>query len=325
MRTSIIFLILLTGFPIQSFAGTCKSNGKFTLLLHGGAGAGKTPAKILEKQKKIMGKALQKGFEILKNGGTSVSAVEEAIRIMENSPVYNAGRGGVPNEAGFVELDASIMRGKDLAAGATAATQTVKNPITAARTVMEKSRHVFFVGKGADKFAKSMGLKTMKPSYFKQAKLYEKPESAKKFGTVGAVALDSCGDLAAGTSTGGFDSKTPGRVGDSPVIGAGTYANNKTCAVSSTVHGEYFIRFAAAVSISHLMEYKKISVEDASKNVIFNQLKPAGGIGGVIVLDKKGNMAWPYSSKAMIRGYVKETGERKIGTFKRMEALTDAK
>jgi beta-aspartyl-peptidase (threonine type) len=245
-----------------------------------------------------------------------VAAVAAAISALEDSPLFNAGRGGIPNRAGFVELDASIMEGRHLNAGAVAAVRVIKNPIAAARAAMEHSPHLMFVDRGAVAFARQQKLDIVDPGYFL---VPTKKTSKGKSGTVGAVALDRCGDLAAGTSTGGYNTKIPGRVGDSPIIGAGTYADNKTCAVSATGHGEYFIRFAAAHDVSALVAYRGWTIKKAAAHVIHNKLKPAGGLGGFIVIDRKGNMAWPYSSKGMIRGYIKQSGVMKLGVFEKME------
>ena len=295
----------------------CDTTEQFTLLLHGGGGTGWDKAAKQNRKKEVMARSLEAGSEVLRKGGTAVDAVEVAVRTMEDAPVYNAGRGGIPNKGGFVELDASIMEGKTKNAGAVAAVRTIKNPITAAKTAMEKSEHLMFVGRGADNFAKSMGLETRDPEWFLHAGEFAVRKS--KHGTVGAVALDRCGDLAAGTSTGGFNSKTPGRVGDSPVIGAGTYADSAVCGVSATGHGEYFIRYAAAYDVCALMKYKGLGVEEAGSEVIHGTLKPAGGIGGFIAIDPQGRMAWPYSSKGMLRGYVKEDGKMFLGIYEEMQ------
>jgi len=247
---------------------------------------------------------------------TAVEAVTAAVKALEDSPLFNAGRGGIPNRAGFVELDASIMEGRKQNAGAVAAVRAIKNPIAAARAAMERSPHLMFVDRGAVAFARAQGLEIVDPSYFL---VPGKKTTGGKSGTVGAVALDRCGDLAAATSTGGYNTKVPGRVGDSPVIGAGTWADNRTCAVSATGHGEYFIRFAASHDVAALVEYRGWSVRKAAAHVIHEKLKPAGGLGGFIALDRKGNMAWPFSSVGMIRGYIRHTGEMKLGVFKEMK------
>lgn len=314
--------VLLAGLCSLLWAGTalgkpCNKHKKHLLLIHGGAGAGKAPAAVLKKQRAVLARVLRRGNAILRRGGSAVEAVTASISALEDSPLFNAGRGGIPNKAGFVELDASIMEGRRLNAGAVAAVRLIKNPIAAARAAMERSPHLMFVDRGAVAFARAHKLAIKKPGYFLVPGGKKKPGG--KSGTVGAVALDRCGDLAAGTSTGGYNTKVPGRVGDSPIIGAGTYANNKTCAVSATGHGEFFIRFAAAHDVSALVEYRGWSIQKAADHVIHKKLKPAGGLGGFIVIDARGNMAWPYSSRGMIRGYIKHTGEMKLGVWKEMK------
>lgn len=285
--------------------------------------------------------ALQKGYEILKNGGSSLDAVEQTIMILEDSPLFNAGKGAVFTSAGTNELDASIMDGKTLQAGAVAAVKHIKNPIQLARLVMEKTPHVLLVGEGAETFAREQGLELVDQKYFftaprwkslQRVKEREKksreqsqgaqmvlPDSHKmpdKFGTVGVVALDKAGNLAAGTSTGGMTNKRFGRVGDSPIIGAGTYAKNNTCAVSGTGHGEYFIRLAIAYDISALMEYQKMTVQEAANYVIQEKLTALGGTGGVIAMDKNGNIAMPFNTAGMYRGYMDKDGNPVIKIYK---------
>ncbi len=313
-----ITLIVLCSLTLASTArGKCTRNKRHVLLIHGGAGAGSSPAAVLRKRRKVMARVLRRGNAMLRRGASAVDVVTAAVAALEDSPLFNAGRGGIPNRAGFVELDASIMEGRRLNAGSVAAVRMVKNPIKAARAAMEHSPHLMFVDRGAVAFARARKLKLEPPAYFLVPGQKKKPGS--KSGTVGAVALDRCGDLAAATSTGGYNTKVPGRVGDSPIIGAGTYANNKTCAVSATGHGEYFIRFAAAHDVSALVEYRGWSVQKAAAYVIHKKLEPAGGKGGFIVLDAKGNMAWPYSSNGMIRGYIKHNGQMKLGVYKEMK------
>ena len=270
-----------------------------------------------------MRKALQVGQRILADGGTATEAVTASIVFMEDSGLFNAGRGGIANKAGFVELDASIMRGSDRNAGAVAAVRSIKNPILAARAVMERSEHVMIVDRGAEAFAQGLGLTMVKPNYFLKArssKSAKSPKSAKpsKSGTVGAVARDRCGHLAGGTSTGGYNAKTPGRVGDAPLIGSGTYADNQTCAVSATGWGEYFVRWAAAYDVCALMAYKSLPVERAARQVLA-KIKAQGATGGLIAIDRQGRMAFPFTSKGMIRGYVNHTGESAVGIFQAME------
>ncbi len=297
--------------------GQTKCTGKrFTLVVHGGAGTGNAPPAIQRKKRRVLRQALVAGRNVLDRGGTAVDSVTAAITLLEDSPIFNAGRGGIPNKAGFVELDASIMDGRDRNAGAVAATRTIRNPILAARAAMEKSAHVMFVDRGAESFAKSAGLEIVNPTYFLVKP--SAPRTPSKSGTVGAVALDRCGNLAAGTSTGGYNAKTPGRVGDSPIIGAGTFAINATCAVSATGWGEYFIRWSAAYDISALVEYKGYSIQKSADTVLHDKLKPAGATGGVIVLDAKGNVAYSYTSNGMIRGSVDNTGRIEVGIFGKM-------
>ncbi|MDF7814767.1 isoaspartyl peptidase/L-asparaginase [Hymenobacter sp. YC55] len=298
-----------------------------TLLLHGGSGrlhpAG-TPFPQQTAYTDALTEAAQAGYAVLSKGGTSVEAVEASLRILEDSPLFNAGRGSVFSHAGVNEMDAALMDGATLRAGAVAGVRTVRNPISAARAVMERSSHVLLTGAGADEFAAEMGLATAAPEWFRvearwqqwqalqQAEaLAQAPSpsnlSTPKYGTVGAVALDQAGHLAAGTSTGGMLNKKYGRVGDSPLIGAGTYANH-VCAVSGTGHGEFFIRHAVAHDIAALTEYRGLSVQQAAELVIHHKVAPAGGRGGVIVLDAQGNVAMPYSTEGMFWALVRADG-----------------
>lgn len=293
----------------------------YAMVIHGGAGT------ILKKNMTAdqesayltaMNDALSIGEEILKNGGSSIDAVEKTIHYMENSPLFNAGLGAVFTHEGKNEMDASIMMGSDLNAGAVGGVTNVKNPISAARAVLEHSEHVLMVGKGAEEFAKLQNIETVDPSYFytqrrwdslqkiknEETQLSDAELEEKKHGTVGAVALDKSGNIVAGTSTGGMTNKKFNRIGDSPIIGAGTYANNATCGVSCTGHGEYFIRYAVAHDISSMMEYKGISVEEAGDAVINHKLKDIGATGGAIILDSYGNIAMPFNTEGMYRGYI---------------------
>jgi beta-aspartyl-peptidase (threonine type) len=289
-----------------------------------------TPEREREYREKIT-EALQKGLAVLQNRGTALDAVETAIRILEDSPLFNAGKGAVFSAEGKNELDASIMDGKTLRAGAVASVTTIKNPISAARAVMEKSKHVLLVSRGAELFAAAKGLDIVEPEYFFDQRRWDELLKAKDeqgaslgapaaksvtFGTVGALALDAEGNLAAGTSTGGLTNKMHGRVGDSPIIGAGTYANNLTCAVSGTGQGEYFIRLNVAHDVSALMEYKRMSVEKAANMVIHEKLTGLGGTGGIIALDKNGNIAMPFNTGGMYRGWVKEDGKVHVMMYK---------
>jgi len=288
---------------------------KFGLAIHGGAGNIKRENISSEKEKEYLQKldeALQKGYSILESGGSAIDAVNSVINILEDSPLFNAGKGAVLTEKGEAELDASIMNGKDLSAGAVAGLKHIKNPINLARLVMEKSPHVLLISDGAEEFAKQNNLEFVDNKYFVteerwnqflKAKEKLKKDEIEKHGTVGCVALDKNGNLAAGTSTGGMMMKKFGRVGDSPIIGAGTYANNNTCAVSATGHGEYFIRLAVAHDISNLIEYKNYSVKEAADELIFNKLKKMNADGGVIAIDKNGNVATPFNTTGMFRAF----------------------
>jgi beta-aspartyl-peptidase (threonine type) len=278
------------------------------LVIHGGAGTITRKNMSSEKEFAYRGKlteALAAGYEILEKGGPSMDAVETTIRIMEDSPLFNAGKGAVFTNDGTNELDASIMDGSTLQAGAVAGVKTIKNPISAARQVMEKTWHVILAGDGADYFAKEQGLEIVNNDYFyteRRWKALQKAQDAEKHGTVGCVALDRNGNLAAGTSTGGLTNKRWGRIGDTPIVGAGNYANNQTCAVSGTGQGEYFIRGNMAFDVSALMNYSSLSVEQAARQVI-GKLSRRGGRGGLIAMDKNGNIAMPFNTEGMYRGY----------------------
>lgn len=304
---------------------------EYAIVIHGGAGTILKKNMTDDKEQqymKALNDALDIGERILKNGGSSMDAVEQTIQSMENSPLFNAGRGAVFTNAGTNELDASFMEGKNLNAGAVGGVSTIKNPITAARAVMEKSDHVFLSGRGAETFAQDQSIEIVDPTYFYTQRRWDflqqiKAEDAneqditpdKKHGTVGCVALDKNGNLAAGTSTGGMTNKRWNRIGDSPIIGAGTYANNATCGVSCTGHGEYFIRYAVAHDISAMMEYKGVTVEEAGDFVINNKLVKAKGTGGAICLDRYGNVAMPFNTEGMYRGYAKPN-KREVSIYK---------
>ncbi|MBT1699998.1 isoaspartyl peptidase/L-asparaginase [Fulvivirgaceae bacterium PWU4] len=311
--------------------------GPITLVIHGGAGTIKRENMTPEREKAYhdaLQQALEAGYSVLDNGGRSVDAVIAAIKIMEDSPLFNAGKGAVFTHDGKNELDASIMDGSNLMAGAVAGVTTIKNPIKAAYAVMTKSEHVMLIGKGAEKFAEEQGLEIVNPSYFFDSLRYEQLQNAlkkdtsktaalidpytkdKKFGTVGAVALDQFGNIAAATSTGGMTNKKYGRVGDAPIIGAGTYANNKSCGVSSTGWGEYFIRLSVAHDIAAMMEYGGLSLEQAADGVVMKKLPALGGDGGIVALDRQGNIAMTFSSAGMYRGYIRKKGEGKTFIYK---------
>lgn len=328
-------------------------NPRLGFVIHGGAGVIMRKEMTPEKEKEFRAKleeAVLAGYKALQSGKSSLDAVEIAIRILEDSPLFNAGKGAVFTHDGINELDASIMDGKTLGAGAVAGLHKVKNPITLARAVMEKSEHVMMIGDGAEKFAAEQKIELVDPKYFwtqprwdalqkilkeekeKEESRKEKvksqnlapgtetksavrdPQSANeepynKFGTVGAVALDKDGNLAAGTSTGGMTNKKYGRVGDAPIIGAGTYANNATCAVSATGWGEYFIRLGVARDISSIMEYQAQTVQAAADQVIKRKLQKLGGDGGIIAIDKFGNIGISFNSEGMYRAYINGAGK----------------
>lgn len=303
-----------------------------TIVIHGGAGAlapgNYTPEEEAAYKAKL-GEALDAGYAVLESGGAALDAVEAAIVILEDSPLFNAGKGAVFTRDGANELDASIMDGATIKAGAVAGVTRVKNPIRLARAVMEKSEHVMMAGKGAETFAKAQGLELVDPVYFRTERRWkdyqdrlkalkeQKAEAAPdKHGTVGAVALDRNGNLAAGTSTGGMLMKRYGRVGDSPIIGAGTYADNRSCAVSSTGWGEYFIRLTVARDICAQVEYGGRTVSEAARDVIHNRLQKAGGDGGVIALGPDGAFAIEFNSAGMFRGVRKEGAPARVAIYR---------
>ncbi|PZD79046.1 isoaspartyl peptidase/L-asparaginase family protein [Mesonia sp. K7] len=293
----------------------------YGIVIHGGAGFIKKEniSDSLEKvYKQKLQEAILAGNEILKNGGKAVDAVKASIVILENSPLFNAGKGAVLSHEEKAELDASIMDGKTLNAGAVAGVTTIKNPILLAEKVMINSKHVMLSGKGAEKFGEGQKLEMVSPEYFitekqlenikrikteesKKVSFYDPTLQNAKFGTVGCVALDKNSNLAAGTSTGGMSNKKYGRIGDSPIIGAGTYANNQTCAVSSTGWGEYYIRGVVAYDISTLMEYKRLTLEEATKEVIHKKQPQLGGNGGIIAIDRNGNISMEMNTPGMFR------------------------
>lgn len=313
-------LLIIIGFVALFSCDTndlMQKNPQWVIVIHGGAGniikenmKPETEQLYLEK----LNDALSVGSNILLNGGSSLDAVTAAIIIMEDSPLFNAGKGAVFTAEGKNEMDASIMDGSNLMAGAVAGVQTIKNPILAAREVMEHSKHVMLMGEGADIFAKEHGLKIEDSSYFFTERRWKSLQKANKdkFGTVGAVALDMNGNLAAATSTGGMTNKMKGRIGDTPIIGAGTYADNKSCAVSGTGHGEYFMRNVVAYDIAALMKYSGVSLKQASNYVIMKKLKDQGGGGGIIALDKAGNFVMTFNTKGMYRGYKNSNGFEEV-------------
>ncbi|WP_167618445.1 isoaspartyl peptidase/L-asparaginase family protein [Maribellus sediminis] len=308
-------------------ATTTFAQEKYVIVIHGGAGVmsrDKMNEELRAEYKAKLDEALTLGEQLLKDGADATDVVVKVINVMEDSPLFNAGKGAVFTHDGFNELDASIMEGKTMNAGAVSGVRDIKNPICAARAVMENSEHVMLSGTGASEFAKLQGLEIVPNKYFYTERRYESLQQLLKkerertskdnMGTVGCVVLDTKGNLCAGTSTGGMTNKKYGRIGDSPIIGAGTYANNKTCAVSCTGHGEYYIRLGFARDISALVEYKNLSVDDACRAEI-DKLSKMGGTGGVIGLDAKGNIAMEFNTSGMFRGYIKSTGEKDIAIF----------
>jgi len=311
---------------------------KYAIAIHGGAGTilrTNMTNEIEQKYKTALNESILAGENILLNSGLAIDAVEAAIRSLENNPLFNAGKGSVFSNEGEHELDASLMNGKDLMAGAVAGVKNVKNPITLAKSVMQHSNHVFMAGHGAEVFAKQLNIEMAPNEYFYEQMRYDQLIQAKandridldhvdnkfengekKFGTVGAVALDVFGNISAGTSTGGMTNKKHGRVGDTPIIGAGTYANNQTCAVSCTGHGEFFIRSVVAYDISCLIEYKGFSLKEACNLVVKDKLVKIGGEGGLIALDAEGNIELCFNSEGMYRASKKSNEDVYLGIYK---------
>jgi beta-aspartyl-peptidase (threonine type) len=319
---SSLLIIALALFSYKTDIKPAPERQAWAIVIHGGAGgmSRENTTPDVDKEYRIaLREAMNVGKKILADGGSSLDAVEKTINTMEDNPLFNAGKGAVFTHEGKNELDAAIMDGSNLAAGAVTCVTDIKNPISAARKVMTNSPHVMLSGSGASQFAKEQGLKIVPPSYFYTDKRFHELEEMlkkEKNGTVGCVALDKNGNLAAGTSTGGMPNKRYNRIGDSPIIGAGTYANNNTCAVSGTGHGEYFIRYTVAHDISALMEYKGLSLKDASGLVVNDKLVKAGGSGGVICLDRYGNVSMPFNSLGMFRGYATADGKEGIFIYK---------
>ena len=305
-----------------------------SIAIHGGAGTLLKGQMTKEKEtayRDALRTALIEGYEVLEKGGSSVDAVEKAVIILENSPLFNAGKGSVFTAEGTHEMDAAIMEGDKLQAGAVSLLTGIANPISLARTIMDKSEHVFLAGDGALEFAKINGFSLEPESYFYDELRYNQWQDIKgsdnfqldhsvkkdsKFGTVGAVACDKNGNIAAATSTGGMTNKKWGRVGDSPMIGSGNYANNKTCAVSCTGSGEFFIRGVVAYDVSCLMEYKGMSLEEASREVIGKRILEIGGDGGLIAVDAKGNISMPFNTEGMYRASKSSSGLEEIAIYK---------
>jgi beta-aspartyl-peptidase (threonine type) len=349
-------------FSVSDFAGSKATGGrwwwwsvtdgklrqqqeeKYVMVIHGGAGTilkkNMTPEKEAAYRASLQ-KALETGYAVLQKGQSSLDAVEATVKVLEDDSLFNAGKGAVFTHDGINELDAAIMNGRNLAAGAVAGVRNIRNPITAARAVMEKSEHVLLTGRGAEQFAKEAGVTLVDPSYFRTEQRWNELQEALrddsiraaagnaylpdgklgminrdyKFGTVGCVALDRNGNLAAGTSTGGMTDKKYGRIGDSPLVGAGTYANNNTVAVSCTGWGEFYIRNVAAYDLSALMEYRSVTVTEAGATVI-SKVGNLGGDGGLIALDKDGNMAMPFNTEGMYRGCVTRDGKIEVYIYK---------
>ena len=311
-----------------------STNDNFSIVIHGGAGTilkeNMTP-ELEQAYHTTLAEAIAVGHTILKEGGSSQEAVEKTIQLMEDSPLFNAGKGAVLTAQGHASLDASFMNGETLDAGAISGVSHIKNPISAAIAVMEKSPHVMLSGQGADQFAQSLGMETVPNSYFiterrqkalkrvqerekKAVSFYDPFIKDSKFGTVGCVALDKAGNLAAGTSTGGMTNKKWDRIGDAPIIGAGTYANNASCGVSATGWGEFFIRSVVAHDIAALVQYKGLDIVTASKQVL-DKVKELGGDGGVIVLDRNGNVAMEFNTAGMYRAHMNSRGELKVKIY----------
>lgn len=322
---------------------TIAKEKPFAIVIHGGAGTISKQNFTPEKEKAYRAKlqeAVETGYAILDKGGESLDAISAAINILENSPMFNAGKGAVYTHNETHELDASIMDGKTRQAGAVAGVRRIENPINLARLVMDKSVHVMLSGDGAEQFAQTQGIPLINNSLFDTGSRYKsllrakekmkKAEQSKvdyqaahqaldvefKVGTVGAVALDKNGNIAAGTSTGGMTNKRFGRIGDSPVIGAGTFAENESCAVSATGHGEFFIRFNVAADICARVKYQGKTIEQAGNEVIHDVLMPVGGTGGVIIVDRKGNMSLPFNTSGMYRGSKSNTTPTYVAIFK---------
>lgn len=309
-------------------------NSDFGIIVHGGAGTilkeNMTPEMERAYTEKLQ-EALQTGWAILEKGGSSLDAVEAAVMLMEDSPLFNAGKGAVFTSEGKNEMDACIMDGNTLNSGAVAGITNIKNPVHLARLVMERSKHVMFAAGGAVAFAREQGMEFADDDYFFTQRRWDGLQKAlqkenkdkqsalpsdHKFGTVGACALDKNGNLAAATSTGGMTNKKYGRIGDSPIVGAGNYANNKTCAVSGTGHGEYFIRGVVAYDISAQMQYGGVSLQQAAETVVMQKLTELGGTGGIIAIDNKGNVAMPFNTAGMYRGYMLNDGKLFVKIYK---------
>lgn len=324
IKKSLLTTLVITIATISSFSQS--ESKKWAIALHGGAGG--APSSMTAERKadyeKHLLEAIKIGEMLLDEGKTSIEAVESVVIYLENCPLFNAGKGAVKTIDGTHELDAAIMDGSNLMAGAVAGIKDIKNPIMAARLVKDSTAHVLLIGEGASSFAKSMGLEVVDNSYFSTRqredqfnRIRDNKEQKDPRGTVGCVALDIYGNLAAATSTGGMSGKKWGRVGDVPIIGAGTYANNNTAAISGTGHGEFWIRRVVAYDICALMEYKEMTLEAAANEVIFNKIDPMGGSGGgIIAVDKNGNISFVFNTGLMHRAWSKSNGEYGVGVLK---------
>jgi beta-aspartyl-peptidase (threonine type) len=341
MRSKLVFNSCFWFLCVMNLCyGQALSKKRYVMVIHGGAGTIERTSMRPDREKEykeILTTALKAGYSMLQQGSDALSAVEKTINVLEDSPLFNAGKGAVFTHEGKNELDAAIMDGKNLQAGAVAGVTTIRNPISAARAVMEKSAHVLLAGDGAEEFAREAGLLIVDPSYFYTKERWDALQKAikedslaslnknkstlggeqkgSKFGTVGCVALDKDNNLAAGTSTGGMTNKKYGRIGDSPIIGAGTYANNETVAVSCTGWGEFYMKNVVAYDIAALMAYKNLSVSDAAKTALAKVAK-SGGSGGLIALDKEGNIAMPFNTSGMYRGAITEDGRIEVEIYK---------
>ena len=341
MRQLLCLCILFTPLAVIGAETKAAPDHSIAIVIHGGAGTitrkDMTPEKESEYRAALK-QALDAGYAVLKNGGASLDAVQAAIRVMEDNPLFNAGKGSVFAHNGKNEMDAAIMDGVTLKAGAVAGVEHIKNPIDLARMVMDRTPHVLLIGEGAEEFARSQGVQMMPASYFYTQRRWDELQKALKaeqtggpsasaeqypgttahgYGTVGAVALDRRGELAAGTSTGGLTNKYYGRVGDSPIIGAGTYANNASCGVSGTGTGEYFIRLGLAKSISDLMLYKGMPLAQAADQLVMHDLVQLAGkdTGGAIAMDRDGNIAMPFNTEGMYRAYIDTAGHEVVKIY----------
>ena len=320
MERPIIKIILITLFSLM--VGVIESNeevSNFGIVIHGGAGSfSGLDEEAINSYETGINKALSAGYKILEQGGSSLDAVTTAIVILEDLPLFNAGKGSVYTEMETQEMDSSVMDGESGKGGAVAGVSKIKNPVLLARMVMDKTEHVMLIGSGAEKFAEEQGIELVDPSYFyseKNLKRVRKSKADEKLGTVGATALDQSGNLAAATSTGGRTNKMTGRVGDSPILGAGTWAQNGLCAVSGTGHGEYFMRLLTAADVCKLMEYSNLSLEESTQ-IAVNKLTVKGAKGGIISIDSDGNISAQFNTKGMARGYQTNRLPRTIKIYK---------